>query len=187
MPLQGTAWTRESRAAYLAAIVDGEGSVFTRKMNTERFPRPFVSVANTSDELATLLTEWVGGGVRMRPVALCEQGCSQEHPHVRRRGWQWDVQGERAAILLANLLPYMVIKHARAEQALDAWRERTGVSKGRMAAVRIDMQERGWEVGEIPPSHGEYRHYRAGCRCADCRAANAERSRLRTATPTTST
>lgn len=45
----------ETEKAYIAGIIDGEGSIMLQKFHSNEFPAPCVSIASTSLELL----EWI--------------------------------------------------------------------------------------------------------------------------------
>lgn len=97
---------KQTDLAYLAAFIDGEGSIAIRK-----HPRNvvIVSCSNTYEPVMRWI-ESLGG-------CLC---------HVPPRGkrnacWQWGLSGrEDVKLLLESILPYMRVKHDRAILALEA-------------------------------------------------------------------
>ena len=49
----------ETEKAYLAGIIDGEGSIMLQKFHSNEFPAPCVSIASTSLELLTWIKETI--------------------------------------------------------------------------------------------------------------------------------
>src|SRR5215471_14244408 len=96
--------------AYLAGIVDGEGSVGLDKMGTQnqrwvniRF-HPQVTVVNANMDLMVWLSASFGGTFRPR---------QQQRPY-HKQTWRWKLTGRAAADLCQDLLPFLRIKHAQA-------------------------------------------------------------------------
>lgn len=52
----------EPEKAYLAGIVDGEGSIILQKFHSNEFPSPCVSIASTTLELLSWVKETIGKG-----------------------------------------------------------------------------------------------------------------------------
>ncbi|WP_456277734.1 LAGLIDADG family homing endonuclease [Bacillus sp. AK128] len=48
-------------AAYIAGIIDGEGSISLTRMNREEHRRPCISIASTDYELLTFIQSTIGG------------------------------------------------------------------------------------------------------------------------------
>lgn len=160
--------------AYLAGIIDGEGTVRCRAKYGLS-----ITVYNTDEALIRWLLERVGGSVT-HERRTCAAGCDIAHIHHRKPRMAWSVGGELAAVVLEHIAPLMIIKRRRAEDCLSAWRARPRAKTLRGERVLLELHARGWPV-EKPSQHGEYRHYKDGCRCALCRAANALKERTRRA------
>lgn len=112
--------------AYLAGIIDGEGSIYSRNRN------PHISVANTSRPLIDALAE-LGGH-------------SHERDRKRSIGNKLRIiSGEKAAILLRACLPFLIIKREKAEDALSVWSEVSRNSHVHFAEIaRAEMARIGW-------------------------------------------
>ena len=96
---------RKNRAAlaYLAGIVDGEGCLMIYRKPDKRGMLHFrvvVKVSNTSKRLIDWLTSQLGGTV--------SHSYSQESSKLTV--YHWNCEGPKAAMLLIELLPYLVIK-----------------------------------------------------------------------------
>jgi hypothetical protein len=115
--------------AYLAGIIDGEGSVFARKRN------PHLSVSNTCEALIDELVKFGGHGTERRP----ERGIGT------KPGWDWTICGEAAAIVLRACLPYMIVKRERTLEVLEQWEQVTGSNHAHFAERARDRFARvGW-------------------------------------------
>ena len=159
---------------YMAALIDGEGTVRYRL----RYGLS-VAVYNTSDPLMAFLVERVGGSVTYG-AHKCAVGCPKPHVHHWKQRMAWYATGELAAIVLEKVLPFMIVKRQIAEGCLTGWRGRARQDVLKAERVTLGLWERGWPVAR-PVMHGEYRHYKGGCRCDLCRGANARKERLRRA------
>lgn len=53
----------EIEKAYIAGIIDGEGSIMLQRFHTNQYPAPCVSIASTTIELLTWLKDTIGHGV----------------------------------------------------------------------------------------------------------------------------
>lgn len=101
----------EPQRAYLAGIIDGEGSISLVRSNARasaRYIYPYVRVTNTD----ALLLEWLA-----RLVGYGSRHYTDEHPRrkvVHHVGWACN----EAVAVLRLALPYLVIKRGRAELAL---------------------------------------------------------------------
>jgi hypothetical protein len=155
---------------YIAGILDGEGTIFFRERYGLR-----ISVPNTDESLLAYLQDRMGGSI-LSAAKACPPECPDDHVHRSRDGWIWEASGERAAIVLRCLASRMPVKGSRAIEALSRHDGRPNRKVLANEKVTFDMHERGWPV-MLPKTHGELRHYRAGCRCSQCRAANASYAR----------
>jgi hypothetical protein len=118
--------------AYVAGIIDGEGSIFLRGRS------PHISVSNTSQKLMDELAKFGG------------------HLHSRQRNrsignlpaWDWVIHGEKAAIMLRACVPYLVIKQDKATAALLAWGTVTGTNHyywaTRARAEMLPLLDKAW-------------------------------------------
>jgi hypothetical protein len=116
----------DTDAAWLAAAIDGEGSIVTQARTTQFLGerRQFhISVYNTSrpfvDHAATLL----GGGVSTRQLALAQAAARARgiglHP---RKQYFWTTATARADVerVLLAVRPFLIIKAEKADAVL-AW------------------------------------------------------------------
>src|ERR1700747_2590374 len=106
----------ETDRAYLAGIIDGEGSI----MMIHHKPRPNgngtkweywvlrVSVANTDIRLIIWLLEKFGGGFSTG---------KNKRPNQKDH-YQWRLDSKRAEPILRAALPYLILKREQAELAL---------------------------------------------------------------------
>ena len=94
-----------AEAAYLAAIVDGEGTVYLRGGRSVR-----LSVTNTCEALIDWLTDKVGGSYHIHK--------NPDHPN-RLTCWRWGIE-QRADVLsvLRLVEPHMIVKRAAAQKAI---------------------------------------------------------------------
>lgn len=100
-------------AAWLAGIVDGEGSVFCSHNVTPHGHYYYINLRIRMSHRETIykIQELVGGAV------LIENARARTRSHTAT---QWGVlyTGERAARILDEILPYMVTKKDQAEVAI---------------------------------------------------------------------
>ena len=91
---------------YIAGIIDGEGSIDFYRSGRSWAVR--LRVGNTYVELLRRLRLQFGGWI--------------SRPRVFSRRWKpyasWDIAGPRAERLLADVLPYLIVKRAQAITAL---------------------------------------------------------------------
>jgi hypothetical protein len=94
--------------AYIAGIIDGEGSITVNHRQHQQ-PVVRVSVANTDERIMILLKSVFGGSVYI-------QNPSRSSKHKICYGWE--VSAKKAEYCLQAVLSYLLIKRDRAEIAL---------------------------------------------------------------------
>jgi hypothetical protein len=92
--------------AYIAGIIDGEGTITLSRAHANEMPAPKVSVANNNLPLLNWIKEKVGTGVIITR--------SKRAPH---HGSQYvlDISDNSALKLLAEVKEYLIIKKPHAE------------------------------------------------------------------------
>jgi hypothetical protein len=103
----------DSDLAYMAGIVDGEGTVYYR----EKTGSLRVSVTNTHRPLLDWIAERWGGSVNDE-LNYTGDGCT------RKPKWRWTLSGGPAVVLLRELLPRLIVKAERAVHGIERWEER---------------------------------------------------------------
>jgi hypothetical protein len=103
----------ETEAAYLAGIIDGEGTILV-------YPRPpsirlsvRVVVVNTDEALMDWL-ETLGGNRNWKTSRPTNYSANP------KPCWSWVVNGMNAVAILKQVLPYMIIKKNKAQRAIDS-------------------------------------------------------------------
>jgi|SRR3990172_5298428 len=100
------------QAAYMAGLIDGEGSIMIYRRGKGAAMR--VTVANTSRVLLDWCSETCGVGNIVTTKPKREQ---------HKPGGMWLVNSQAAASLLQQIRPYLVIKAKQADLALDFQRK----------------------------------------------------------------
>lgn len=104
--------------AYVAGIIDGEGSIFCRRRN------PHVSVANTDQALMLELARF-GGYMHARDP---RKGLGT------KPSWEWVICGGTAAALLRICEPHLLVKRDKALAALAQFDSIGGTNHAHFAA-----------------------------------------------------
>ena len=95
----------EVEKAYLAGIVDGEGTVTLSKHHKNETPTPRVIVANTNLELLRWIKARVGGVITSkRKYKICH-----------RDSYAWAVCQNRAICFLNDIKQFLIIKKKQAD------------------------------------------------------------------------
>lgn len=112
---------RTEKLIYLAGIIDGEGSLAIEIQNVNATCRKTdyysirLVVVNTSTRLMDFLTTNFGGTVFYRRKIINRKPC-----------FTWALLSQRAAELLSECLPYMIIKKDRAEILIEFTKTKEG-------------------------------------------------------------
>jgi len=119
----------EADLAYLAGIIDGEGSIYMRIVNNTVSPR--LQVVNTDERLIDWLQSRYGG---KRYVVTRMQRETHKPLH------HWHLGAIASVPLLKMVLPYLVLKREQAELAITAWegRQPTPTTHRRYGTARLD-------------------------------------------------
>jgi len=111
-----------AQTAYLAGMIDGEGSICITRRNdpesrTGYFYRAVLHVASTHADVLATLQHWTGLG-RARVF--------DEPRQNRKARWQWMTWSNQAAQVVRTVLPYLVIKERQAEVFLQFVKHKAG-------------------------------------------------------------
>jgi len=99
--------------AYIAGIIDGEGTVTLSRAHVEELPAPKVSVANNSLELLKWIRGKVGTGVIVKR--------SRREPHHKDQ-YVLDISNNWALNLLMDVKEYLIIKKPHAELLISRYK-----------------------------------------------------------------
>lgn len=129
----------DTEAAWLAGLIDGEGTVtVTRHKASNKFKSPQVSVSSTSYELLRTTVDMTGLGF------ISQKKKYQEH---HRQSYHWQISsGTQAVDLLKQLLPFLreSKKWKRARKIVSEWRSvtpRNGKYSDAMAQRKLRFEE----------------------------------------------
>lgn len=129
-------------AAYLAGIIDGEGCIGVSRTSYNRGLQLELAIGNTDVRLMDWLLDKVGIGWKY---------VYQPKMPRAKLSYRWAVSGGAAAMLLVQVLPYLVIKR---DQALLAM-EFQSLCPGRGRNTTIEARQRQTAIAdEIRAMHG---------------------------------
>jgi hypothetical protein len=100
-------------AAWVAGIVDGEGSITIRTKpypGGKRYQVASLSVCNTDTELLARVVEFTGIG---------RIGFNIRANHKRKEIWRWQTDQRQAAAVVEQLMPWLTCKRRVAELLLE--------------------------------------------------------------------
>ena len=105
----------EVEKAYLAGIVDGEGTVTLMKHHKNETPTPYVSVANNNLGLLQWIKNRIGGTICTKKKRL---------PH-HNDSYAWSARQDRAIRLLNDIKSYLIIKKPQADLITEQYKSVT--------------------------------------------------------------
>lgn len=105
--------------AYIAGIIDGEGSIMLIKFHNNQHPAPCINVSSASIELL----EWIVKTTKMGRI----QSKKNYKPHKHQASYTYSVRYNDAIQLLDEIEPYLVIpqKKLRAKLILNEYKRLT--------------------------------------------------------------
>lgn len=111
---------KDTEWAYIAGIVDGEGTIRNDQNQTGRhYPR--VSVVQNDPEMLYFLKAKLDGSVEIHQSAGYKLG--KTGYLSTKDTWRWNTSGENARFILEKLMPYLIVKKAKAQVVLEkVWR-----------------------------------------------------------------
>ena len=101
---------RKTELAYIAGIIDGEGSIQINSLGRGKASRLVLSVGMCNPLVPYLLQRHFGGGVSVRPIGQCGWH--------KQTFWQWKVTANKALSCLEMVFPYLLEKKQQAELAI---------------------------------------------------------------------
>lgn len=128
----------EIEKAYIAGIIDGEGSIMLQKFHKNQLPAPYVSVASTTIELLNWLKATVGKG--------SIKSIKNYNPTKHKDSYTYSLKYNDAIDLLSNIYPYLKIeaKQKRAELILTRYKVVT-LRNGRYNEIQLKLKNEFYE------------------------------------------
>jgi hypothetical protein len=96
---------KEVEKAYIAGIVDGEGTVTLAKHHKNETPVPYVSVANNNLELLEWIRSKADGWITAKRK-------NKPHHHA---SYAWYIRQDRALRFLNEIKKYLIVKKPQAD------------------------------------------------------------------------
>ncbi len=128
----------EIEKAYIAGIIDVEGSIMLQRFHTNQYPAPCVSIASTTIELLTWLKDTIGYGVIIKKKYY--------NPEKHKLSYSFVIKQNNAIKLLEDIYPYLIIesKRKRAEMIITQYKSLTP-RNGRYTEKQLQKKERFYE------------------------------------------
>lgn len=96
---------KEEEKAYIAGIIDGEGSITLTRFHKNQYPSPCVSVSSTTIELLEYLKSLIGKG----KINKKKNYNKEKH----KDSFTYSINYNNAIDLLENIQPYLIIKQKK--------------------------------------------------------------------------
>ncbi|AYO31488.1 hypothetical protein D2962_13565 [Biomaibacter acetigenes] len=109
----------DTEKAYIAGIIDGEGSITLVKQHKNRNPSPMISVASTDLELLIWMKKTINGGTIIKK--------KNYNPENHLNSYVFNLTYNKALKLLQEIEPYLVIerKKQRARLLINEYKQVT--------------------------------------------------------------
>lgn len=137
-----TALTSEEKA-YIAGIIDGEGSIMLLKFHRNQFPSPCISVSSTTIELLN----WIKSVTKVGTIKNKKNYNSEKH----RNSFTYTIKYNDAINLLVQIEPYLVIntKKERAKLIIENYKSvtpRNGKYSKEMLKAKRDFYKKFMDI-----------------------------------------
>jgi hypothetical protein len=106
---------KKAEKAYLAGIIDGEGTVTLTRHHRNETPTPSVSVANNNLELLKWIKCLVGGMIVSKKKRKAHHNDS----------YAWTIRQDKAIQLLKEIEQYLIIKKLQADLIIQKYKSVT--------------------------------------------------------------
>lgn len=91
--------------AYLAGIIDGEGSISLIRINKNKLPAPMISIASADKELLDWVVQTTGTGKIIKK--------KNYKPDTHKESYSLNITYWRAIEILKEITPYLVIERKK--------------------------------------------------------------------------
>ncbi len=106
---------KEAEKAYLAGIIDGEGTVTLARNRKNETPSPSVTVANNNLELLEWIKGLVGGTIISK----------KKHKAHHSDSYAWAMRSDKAIQLLKDVRQYLIVKKPQADLIINKYKSVT--------------------------------------------------------------
>lgn len=120
--------------AYIAGIIDGEGSIMLLKFHSNQFPSPCISISSTTLELL----QWIKSKTNVGTI----KGKKNYNLEKHKNSFTYAVKYNDAINLLVEIEPYLIIKSKkkRAKMIIEKYKDLTP-RNGRYSNEMIEAKE----------------------------------------------
>lgn len=125
---------------YIAALIDGEGSVCLTQNAPNQHRSPAVTISSTTQELLLYMQEIAGGTIVSK----------KKYKEHHKDAWQWALRGDRAIELLIQVYDYLLVpeKHYKAKLIVKEYKlvtPRNGKYSEEKLKAKLDFEKRFFE------------------------------------------
>lgn len=125
---------------YIAAMIDGEGSICLTQNRPNEHRSPNITVASTTKEILFYLQEKAGGSISSK----------KKYAEHHKDSWQWQLKGDKAIDLLTSIYPYLLVpeKYYRAKLISQEYKSvtpRNGRYSDEALQKKLDFENRFFE------------------------------------------
>lgn len=119
----------EEEKAYLAGIIDGEGSITISvstdlSMTRKKVFRPMITITNTYLDLVSWILEKTGLG----KIAIVKKNKKFLH---HKQAYRWTAWSQQANQIIENIYPYLIVKKKQADIFFQMFRKKSEKRKNR--------------------------------------------------------
>lgn len=124
----------ETEKAYIAGIIDGEGSIMLIRFHSNQLPSPCISISSATIELL----EWIKTKVNAGSI----KNKKNYKPNKHKDSFTYELKYNKAFDLLNDIYPYLIIKakKKKAELILNTYKIITS-RNGRYSPEQIEAKE----------------------------------------------
>lgn len=146
IPFQTMTKVTEANKAYIAGMIDADGHVSIVPNKQSKTTAVRVAITNTYIPLLQQLVEWTGGSINHRRKP-CDLDCVINHVHSRKQSYRFIVVGDRAVVILQNIVPYMIEKQDLAFKAIDEGLKSRELSRVKRESNGVkELRSLGWRI-----------------------------------------
>jgi len=129
---------RMTRLAYVAGVMDGDGSFSLLKRNSSPYPYyyPAMQLSHTNKEFVYYFKDEFGGSVSHRKSYIGKDGGK------RKESWRWVLEKKQSEGFLKEILPYLQLKKERATRLLGYLSENSLYKRGDVSKKNLARKER---------------------------------------------
>lgn len=123
---------KDTELAYIAGIIDGEGTVRMEQNLKYKYRYPRISVVQNTTEMLEYLKSRLGGSTELHQPAGTKVG--KTNYMSNKDTYRWNTGGQNAYELLKKVVPYMIVKRDKTMQILKDYEE--------ILSTRVDHRKR---------------------------------------------